>query len=158
MHLKPLVKVSERYCCYITGFRHSVERNECFDQYWSYKEFHRKWLMGEARLNSDFGTRIEDGYRGGHNPVAKARPGLCGNQQSPGCFRARKPAGIWTALSTEHREPAWVPMKARAEQPEFSGSLRRGNQGILKRTRADSGEQDVLMVSNPTSRVSLLKS
>lgn len=49
-------------------------------------------------------------------------------------------------------------MKARAEQPEFSGSLRRGNQGILKRTRADSGEQDVLMVSNPTSRVSLLKS
>lgn len=70
------------------------------------KEFHRKRLMGEARLNSDLGTRIEDRYRGGHGPVAKARPGLCRNQQSPGCFRAHKPAGMWTALSTEDREPA----------------------------------------------------
>lgn len=49
-------------------------------------------------------------------------------------------------------------MEDRAEQSEFSGGLRRGNRGILKRTRAGSGEQDVLMVSNSTSRVSLLKS
>lgn len=52
------------------------------------KEFHRKWLMREARLNAELGSWLEGRYSGGHGPVTKARPGLCrqlGAHEPAGC-------------------------------------------------------------------------